>query len=179
VDLQGQSTVPGLYVCGESACTGAHGANRLASNSLLEGLVFGARISEHIASNLPEQLEPVEDLQEERVLMDPSIRIPLQLAMSEGAGVMRSAKSLKATLATLEQLGKRQVREPGVDAWEVSNLYFLATAIVRSALERHESRGSHWRSDYPETSEEWKVRIVERLDMDGTWSTTRKVIEGE
>ena len=179
VDLHGQSTVPGLYVCGESACTGAHGANRLASNSLLEGLVFGARISEHIASNLPEQLEPVEDLQEERVLMDPSIRIPLQLAMSEGAGVMRSAKSLKATLATLEQLGKRQVREPGVDAWEVSNLYFLATAIVRSALERHESRGSHWRSDYPETSEEWKVRIVERLDMDGTWSTTRKVIEGE
>jgi L-aspartate oxidase len=179
VDLQGQSTVPGLYVCGESACTGAHGANRLASNSLLEGLVFGARISEHIAGNLPEQLEPVEDMQEERVLMDPSIRIPLQLAMSEGAGVMRSAKSLKATLATLEQLGKRQVREPGVDAWEVSNLYFLATAIVRSALERHESRGSHWRSDYPERSEEWKVRIVERLDMAGTWSTTRKVIEGE
>ncbi len=114
VDLNGQSSVPGLYVCGESACTGAHGANRLASNSLLEGLVFGARISEHIAKHLPEQADPVEDSNEERVLLDPSIRIPLQLAMSQGAGVMRSEKSLKATLSTLQQLGTRRSDKPGV-----------------------------------------------------------------
>jgi L-aspartate oxidase len=178
VDLHGQSTVPGLYVCGESACTGAHGANRLASNSLLEGLVFGARISEHIAANLPEQSTPYEDLSEERILLDPSIRIPLQLAMSEGAGVMRSAKSLNATLTTLEQLSSRRVHTPGVDAWEVSNLYFLATAIVRSALERQESRGSHWRSDFPDTQPEWRARVVERLARDGSWISKREEVKG-
>ena len=177
VDLHGQSSVPGLYVCGESACTGAHGANRLASNSLLEGLVFGARISEQIANNLPEQLEPFEDPLEERILIDPSIRIPLQLAMSQGAGVMRSAKSLKATLATLEQLGMRRVDEPGVDTWEVSNLYYLATAIVRSALERDESRGSHWRSDYLETSAAWEERIIQKLTRDGLWNSSRMAVK--
>jgi len=173
VDLDGESTVRGLYVCGESACTGAHGANRLASNSLLEGLVFGARIAEHIARHLPVQLEPSEDTTEERILLDPAIRIPLQLAMSEGAGVMRSEKSLKATLATLEQLGNRRISQPGVDAWEVSNLYFLATAIVRSALERHESRGSHWRIDFLATAAEWQQRIIQRLDKSGVWNSTR------
>jgi len=163
--------VPGLYVCGESACTGAHGANRLASNSLLEGLVFGARISEHIATHLPEHGVPCDDSNEPRILLDPSIGIPLQLAMSEGAGVMRSEKSLKATLTTLKQLGTHHTDQPGVDAWEVSNLYFLATAIVRSALERHESRGSHWRSDFLETKSEWQKRIVQQLDQGGTWSS--------
>lgn len=172
VDLNGQSTVEGLYVCGESACTGAHGANRLASNSLLEGLVFGARISEHIAENLAPQLEPAEEGSEVKVLLDPSIRIPLQLAMSDGAGVMRSGKSLQSTLAILQQLGGRQTAVPGVEAWEVSNLYFLAIALVRSALERHESRGSHWRSDYPEISTEWEQRIIQKLDKSGKWSST-------
>ena len=173
VDLNGQSTVPGLYVCGESACTGAHGANRLASNSLLEGLVFGARIAEDIAKNISQQLSPVEDGDELRFLLDPAIRIPLQLAMSQGAGVMRSQKSLKATLATLEQLGTRSSDSPGVDAWEVSNLYLLATAIVRSALEREESRGSHWRSDFPQTSADWQKRVVQRLDRNGNWSSAQ------
>ena len=176
VDMNGQSTVPGLYVCGESACTGAHGANRLASNSLLEGLVFGARISEHIAHHLVDYQEPADDSSEKRILIDPAIRIPLQLAMSEGAGVMRSDKSLRATLATLEQLGSRHTDKPGVDAWEVSNLYFLATAIVRSALERHESRGSHWRSDYLETSTQWQKRIIQRLDESGAWSSSLEEI---
>ena len=85
-------------------------------------------------------------------------------------------RSLRATLATLEQLGSRYTDQPGVDAWEVSNLYFLATAIVRSALERHESRGSHWRSDYPETSAYWQKRIIQRLDESGAWSSSLKEI---
>ena len=179
VDLNGQSTVPGLYVCGESACTGAHGANRLASNSLLEGLVFGARIAEHVATHLPDFQEPADDESEPRTLLDPAIRIPLELAMSEGAGVMRSAKSLKATLSTLQQLGTRQISEPGVDAWEASNLYFLATAIVRSAISRTESRGSHWRSDFPETDPGWSKRIVQHLDKSGTWTETFIEVDNE
>jgi L-aspartate oxidase len=176
VDLNGCSSVPGLYVCGESACTGAHGANRLASNSLLEGLVFGARIAEHIAGHLTTQLVPRSTEHEPTLLLDPAIRIPLQLAMSEGAGVMRSEKSLRATLATLAQLGTHASEKPDVNAWEVSNLFFLATAIVRSALERKETRGSHWRSDFPESSNEWKVRIIQKLLSDGNWLTRAEAV---
>ena len=182
VDLNGQSTVPGLYVCGESACTGAHGANRLASNSLLEGLVFGARIAEHIAAdiakNVPEQREPFVDPAQPTFLLDAAIRVPLQLAMSQGAGVMRSEKSLRATLQTLTQLGTHQSKTPNVNTWEVSNLYFLATAIVQSALERKESRGSHWRSDFPKTSEQWQVRVVEKLNDDGSWQLRHEQVRG-
>lgn len=177
VDLNGQSSIKGLYVCGESACTGAHGANRLASNSLLEGLVFGARIAEHISQSLPAQQEPYVDPTEETILLDPSIRIPLQLAMSEGAGVMRSEKSLKATMQTLAQLGSRQIQKPDVAAWEASNLFFLATAIVRSALERQESRGSHWRSDFLEKSSAWQLRIISKISKDGSWSSRREEVK--
>ncbi len=92
---------------------------------------------------------------------------------------MRSEKSLKATLSTLEQLGTRRSDKPGVDAWEVSNLYFLATAIVRSALLRQESRGSHWRSDYPETSAFWHKRIIQRLDKSGLWKTSEVAVQDE
>ena len=177
VDLNGQSTIKGLYVCGESACTGAHGANRLASNSLLEGLVFGARIAEHIAKHLPELHEPYENEKEKTILLDPAIRIPLQLSMSEGAGVMRSEKSLTGALLTLEELSKRKTKAADINSWEVSNLYFLATAIVRSALTREESRGSHWRSDFPEVEVTWQSRIVQHLDVDGAWSSTTEVVQ--
>jgi len=169
VDLNGRTSVKGLYVCGESACTGAHGANRLASNSLLEGLVFGARIASDIASNLPDQVLPVED-QNEGFLLSPAIKLAIQLSMSEGAGVMRSEESLNETLATLNQLASRTSTEPRIEAWEVSNLHLLATAIVRGALVRKESRGSHWRSDFPETDPGWHKRVVQRYDATGNWS---------
>jgi L-aspartate oxidase len=172
VDLVGQSTVPGLYACGETACTGAHGANRLASNSLLEGLVFGAAIAEDISKNLPKQGFPV-PRSEETLLLDPAIRLSLQLSMTEGAGVLRSEKSLRETLKQLEQLGGRRSTQPCIEAWEVSNLYLLAVAIVRSALEREESRGSHWRSDFPETSDNWHKRIVQNFGIDGNWKTSK------
>jgi len=169
VDLNGRTSVKGLYVCGESACTGAHGANRLASNSLLEGLVFGARIASDIASNLSDQVLPVED-QNEGFLLSPAIKLAIQLSMSEGAGVMRSEESLNETLATLNQLASRTSTEPRIEAWEVSNLHLLATAIVRGALVRKESRGSHWRSDFPETDPGWHKRVVQRYDATGNWS---------
>ncbi len=95
----------------------------------------------------------------------------LQLAMSQGAGVMRSAQSLKETLLTLEQLATRTSNAPCIEAWEVSNLYLLATTIARAALERKETRGSHWRSDFPETSVDWSKRIVQNYDDNGVWSS--------
>lgn len=170
-DLNGHSSVPGLYAVGETACTGAHGANRLASNSLLEGLVFGARIAEDIARNLPPFEEPSE-LDPIEILISPSVRGELQRAMSRGAGVVRSAISLKATLATLERLKDATTIYASVDAWETTNLYLLATAIARSALDRTESRGSHWREDHPELSEKWKRRIHQSLDGIGNWQTS-------
>ena len=169
VDLNGLSSVPGLYICGESACTGAHGANRLASNSLLEGLVFGARIADELAKNLPPQEQPIEDNQ--ITLLDPKIVLPLQMAMSEGAGVMRSESSLRKTMQTLQELSKLTSNQPRIEAWEASNLHLLATAIVRSALQRTESRGSHWRSDFPNTSDKWESRVIESVDKDGKWES--------
>ena len=174
VDLDGQSSIAGLYICGESACTGAHGANRLASNSLLEGLVFGARIAAALAKELPPQQEPVEDVKS--MLLDPKILLPLQISMSEGAGVMRSDSSLRKTMHTLQELSKLTSTEPRIEAWEASNLYLLATAIVKSALIRTESRGSHWRSDYPQSSDKWLSRVIERIDVDGNWQTDVEAI---
>jgi len=175
VDLDGQSSVPGLYICGESACTGAHGANRLASNSLLEGLVFGARIAAKLAKELPKQGEPVEA--GNSVLLDPKILLPLQISMSEGAGVLRSQTSLKKTMQTLQELSKLTSTEPRIEAWEASNLHLLATAIVKSALMRMESRGSHRRSDYPESSDQWLSRIIQQVDGDGNWKSDTEVIK--
>lgn len=174
-DLNGHSSVPGLYAVGETACTGAHGANRLASNSLLEGLVFGARIAEDIAANLPE-FEEAAAQDAFDFLLSPSIRGELQRAMSRGASVVRSEKSLRETLHTLEKLKSASTIYANLDAWETTNLYLLATAIVRSALERTESRGSHWREDYSETSGAWTKRIHQSLSNTGDWrSSTEEV----
>jgi len=174
-DLNGHSSVPGLYAVGETACTGAHGANRLASNSLLEGLVFGARIAEDIAANLSEFENPApQDANE--FLLSPSIRGELQRAMSKGAAVVRTKESLQETLAALDKLKNAKTIFANLDAWETTNLYLLATAIVKSALERTESRGSHFRGDYPKESENWIKRIHQNLVADGSWSSTTEEV---
>ena len=167
VDLQGHSSVPGLYICGESACTGAHGANRLASNSLLEGLVFGARIAADIAAHRSQAGDPIDD-NESTILLSSAIRLPLQLAMSEGAGVVRSRESLTRTLATLKELGTHSTTDQSIESWEATNLYQLATAVAQGALAREESRGSHRRSDFLESSPTWRRRIVQAL-KNGEW----------
>jgi len=167
VDLAGQSTIPGLYACGESACTGVHGANRLASNSLLEGLVFGARIADDLQQNLPPASEPVPS-DASAPLIDPAMRPIIADAMSKGAGVLRSSNSLRVTLDRLQEISDRS-RDvaPCVEAWEVTNLHLIATGLTRAALQRAETRGSHWREDFPETLEKWERRIVEHFD--GEW----------
>jgi len=174
-DLNGHSSVPGLYAVGETACTGAHGANRLASNSLLEGLVFGARIAEDIAANLADFENPApQDPMD--FLLSPSIRGELQRAMSKGASVVRSEKSLKETLLVLEKLKNASTIYANLDAWETTNLYLLATAIVRSALERTESRGSHFREDFSKPSDKWNKRIHQSLSGNGDWNSTTEEV---
>ncbi|MCW2679010.1 MAG: L-aspartate oxidase [Frankiales bacterium] len=160
--LDGQTDVPGLYACGEVACTGVHGANRLASNSLLEGLVFAGRIGEALERDLPPQGEPVVG-QGQPVLLDADVRAELGRTMTAGAGVLRSAASLQATAAVLDELGTRTAAAPGPAAWEATDLHQVATALVAAASRREETRGAHWREDHPEASDAWRGHLVTTL----------------
>jgi L-aspartate oxidase len=96
--------------------------------------------------------------------------------MSKGASVVRSKESLQETLTTLAKLKNASTIFANLDAWETTNLYLLATAIVRSALERTESRGSHWREDFPETSSEWTKRIHQSLSKNGDWKSATEEV---
>ncbi len=171
-DLHGRTDVPGLYACGEVACTGVHGANRLASNSLLEGLVFAGRIGLDLERSLPEQGEPVEPL-EAGLLVDPSVRAELGRAMSEGAGVLRSRASLAETARRLDDLGAQTSDAPGPAAWEATGLLQVARALVAAAARREETRGSHWRDDFPDASDAWRGHLVTTLA-----GTTFEPVEG-
>jgi L-aspartate oxidase len=163
-DLHGRTSIAGLYACGEVACTGVHGANRLASNSLLEGLVFARRIAADVATDLPAQSDPV--LSEPEAWVVPAeIRLPLQRSMTRGAGVLRSAGSLAATAATLGELGAQRASAYN-DAWEATNLLTVATALVAAAARREETRGCHWREDFPVAEAEWLGHLLARIGPD-------------
>ena len=164
-DLHGRTSVPGLYACGEAACTGVHGANRLASNSLLEGLVFAERIAADLATALPECKEPVPD---DRVkgLVDPGAIDQIQHLMTERAGVLRSGPGLAEAAEALAKIGDLQSTRPSLAAWEATNLHTLASALVEAAEMRTETRGSHWREDYPESSEGWRGHLVVTVGAD-------------
>jgi L-aspartate oxidase len=89
--------------------------------------------------------------------------------MSEGAGVLRSEASLTETLGIIERLKTHISTTPKIENWEASNLYLLASAILRSALARKETRGSHWRSDFPEKDPLSTFHITQQLDQSGNW----------
>ncbi|MEU2564137.1 L-aspartate oxidase [Streptomyces longispororuber] len=182
-DQYGRTTVAGLYACGEVACTGVHGANRLASNSLLEGLVYAERIAADIAARHagnalhPRVPAPVAvPEQPAHPLLPPEARFAIQRTMTEGAGVLRSAASLAEAAERLARIhadaagalaedGK--TAEPGVDAWETTNLLCVARVLVAAAQQREETRGCHWREDHGARDDEaWGRHIVVRLQAD-------------
>ncbi|PVC93292.1 L-aspartate oxidase [Streptomyces sp. CS090A] len=179
-DLRGRTTAPGLYACGEVACTGVHGANRLASNSLLEGLVFAERIAADIAETRPPRTEPAKVTGGEPVaLLAPETRTAIQRIMTRGAGVLRSAASLAAAAEELEALHRSAAADvdaadpkdavPGVDAWEVTNLLLVSRVLVAAAREREETRGCHWREDRPDRDDaHWRRHLVVRIAADRT-----------
>jgi len=173
-DLRGATALPGLWACGEVACTGVHGANRLASNSLLEGMVFAPRVIEAI-KNGTEGPQPTGAM---RAVLGGDLEIPgrplalsklspmtgsddaeklraqLQRTMTAGAGVLRDAASLDATAH-----GLAEVATAAADP-EVRNLAEAGWALVHAARAREESRGAHSRLDFPNTSDEFLVRLV-------------------
>ena len=164
-DLNGQTSVPGLYACGEVACTGVHGANRLASNSLLEGLVFARRIAAHLANGLPEQREPLVDRRTPG-LVDADVVPELQRAMTVGAGVIRSAAGLSEAGAAIAKLIEQPYDEPGTPGWEATNLVTVASALLAAATAREESRGAHWREDHPDRDDlHWFGSLDVTLDQ--------------
>ncbi|MEZ5117918.1 MAG: L-aspartate oxidase [Candidatus Nanopelagicales bacterium] len=167
-DLHGRATVPGLFACGEVACTGVHGANRLASNSLLEGLVFAERIGAVLAAGVPPRREPVEPGAGAAGLLANRCRRPIQRVMDLDAGVLRSAGSLQAAAAALVALDDASGSQPCTEDWETANLHALSSVLVRHAWLREETRGSHWREDFPDKDDErWRVRLVASLDPEG------------
>ncbi|WP_395295644.1 L-aspartate oxidase [Kitasatospora hibisci] len=187
-DLSGRTTVPGLYACGEVACTGVHGANRLASNSLLEGLVFAERIADdlaarHRAGDLPERAVDVAAARAARPvpLPAPEARAEIQRLMSRGAGVLRSAASMADTAAGLALLtgtaythvAEEKPADPRVETWEAANLLLVAAALVAAAAQRDETRGCHWREDFPERDDaRWQRHLITTLTASGDLVST-------
>ena len=174
-DLRGRTSIPGLYACGEVSCTGVHGANRLASNSLLEGLVLGHRIAVDvlgalIGGTLTSQADPVPRPGPD-ALVDDAHRTDLQVAMTTGAGVLRSGDGLAAASAELAVIGARPAGVPTTESWETTNLHQVATVLCRTAHARQESRGGHAREDFPDQSPAWRGHLVSGLDADGRIQT--------
>jgi L-aspartate oxidase len=178
-DLSGRASIPGLYACGEVACTGVHGANRLASNSLLEGLVFARRIVSAIVDDDVDVREPV-PLSGSRGLLPHGVRRLMQQAMDAEAGVLRSAESLTRARDQLAGLARAEGAHPSTEDWETTNLHQIATLLVRHALLRQETRGSHWREDFPDRDDAgWRLRLITRVDDDGGLTTREERVGGE
>jgi L-aspartate oxidase len=158
-DTWGRSSVAGLYATGEVACSGVHGANRLASNSLLEGLVFSRRIAEVLPDELRPWADPVEDPREIG-LVDGGARRGLQEEMTSRVGVLRSAEGLRGAVDSLDALAKAPADAVDQDAWETTNLHTVSTLLANAALVREETRGSHWREDFPDRDDaQWAGHI--------------------
>ena len=155
--LSGTTSLHGLYAVGEAASTGVHGANRLASNSLTEGVVAGTRLGRDLSWSLPDPAVVEED-DDHGALLDASHRVTLRSAMSKHVGVLRAAEGLAAAEEVLQGLLSCVSSDvvPNRKAFEATNLLTVALAVVTSAAQRTESRGCHRRSDFAITLDSWK-----------------------
>jgi L-aspartate oxidase len=173
-DTHGRTTLAGLYAAGEVACTGVHGANRLASNSLLEGLVFGARAGAAAIEDAPPGPKqsppaPVEfDLAEWR--LDPRVKNRAQEIMWRKVGLIRRADDLQSAIDELTAMAGEKVNE------RTRNFVTLAKLMAEAALWREESRGGHFREDFPARDDErWRVHSAQQRDR--LISSTERVSE--
>jgi L-aspartate oxidase len=171
-DLDGRTDLPGLYACGEAAATGVHGANRLASNSLLEGLVFGARVAAAIEADDAPQAGPFPVVHEvettDRGELDLSdIRSSLRSAMWRNVGIERAGARMQDVLGMFD-FWNRYALERVFDApegWELQNMLTLGRLITQAALARTESRGTHARSDFPGMADSLRCHLLWRCGM--------------
>ena len=185
VDAHGRTTLPGLFAAGEVTSSGLHGANRLASNSLLEGLVYGARAGEAASAEILGAADGIagdghefrvpaianpraaggigsgNGVESQSVLDLADIRNSLRALMWRHVGVERTGDSLAEALETVEGWCRyvlpRQFVEP--QGWQLQNMLEVARLMIRGAIERRETRGVHFRNDFPETSADWRAHI--------------------
>ena len=176
-DVMGRSSLAGLYACGEVSCTGVHGANRLASNSLLEGLVFAYRIADNIIARLSTgDLPSAEPLvrDEGTKLVAARERTSIQRAMTLGTGVVRCADSLAQAAKDLQSIADAtpgSTADP--DSWETSNLLHVAQLLTTVAAFREETRGGHVRSDFTQRDDaQWLGNTHAVRQRDGSITTT-------
>lgn len=173
-DLWGRTGLPFLFSCGEVANTGVHGANRLASNSLLEGIVFGHRIYEYLKEHTPLSPPSHDSFEAEiETMTDPGLLkgsiSKLQDLMSKSMGIMRNQAELtraqlllaededRCNVVPISQIDHNPIYE---EYLELQNMQLVARLMIQAALLRTESRGSHYRTDFPKTNPEWKKRII-------------------
>ena len=176
-DRWGRTSLPGLFAAGEVACTGVHGANRLASNSLLEGLVFGARAA--VAMQQPPAAAPLGTDRCEAPRPPPSSvsRAPLTTTevrdlMWKSVGLFRTREGMEDAVAKLDASytahrdALANARADDGDAWKQFNLVTVARLVARAALRRLESRGAHYRADFPGRDDiHWKAHVVDGLTL--------------
>ncbi|TCC08082.1 L-aspartate oxidase [Kribbella soli] len=154
VDRDGATGVPGLYAVGEVAASGVHGANRLASNSLLEGLVFGRRVATALTLDLPATTDRSYDV----VLTEDREPERIRAILTKYAGIRRDGAGLNAAADELSALGN-------------GPLATVARSVIVAATAREESRGCHWRSDHPHTDDRWNEHVAIGLDEEGLPTT--------
>ncbi len=177
VDSQGQTSLEGLWAAGEVTSSGLHGANRLASNSLLEGLVYGAHAGESASRAANEMPDSMRALKLENPDKNPSndfdiadVRASLKSLMGRLVGVQRDEAGLKEATAAVETLcGYAMPHQfQNVAGWELQNLLCTALMMTRGALMRTESRGVHFRLDHPQTDDaHWRCHLALKIDRDG------------
>jgi len=174
VNSWGETNIPGLFAAGETACTGVHGANRLASNSLLESVVFSKRIVQRTEMTTPPRHgkkrsdEAISCCLPERQASPkvPPLNLPnLQSLMWDKVGIIRSGKSLKEAAGILAAWESCLPQLSDRPSYELSNLILCARLVTEAALLREESRGAHFRTDFPRTSPEWQRHIVFRKNV--------------
>ncbi len=160
-DLAGRSSLQRLYACGEVSRTGVHGANRLASNSLLEGLVFAERVARDVAPTPALEKEPKTARWSVPVLRDRGaaqvVADRIRQVMWERAGISRTARGLRECIVVIKEILKRLP----AGATEEINMAQTAQLIAEAALMRRESRGGHFRSDFPKQTRRWKGKHIE------------------
>ncbi len=161
-DLDTRTSMAGLYAAGEVACTGVHGANRLASNSLLEGLVFGARAGKAMRE---EAARGVRNVPLPPLLFPSATEAELRRLTWEHCGILRDGDGLRAAIEWLDARPPREAA-PNREQFEVRSIHDVARLIARCGLARRESRGAHYRTDYPEKSAEFQRHSVVTLNDD-------------
>ncbi|ACX52954.1 L-aspartate oxidase [Ammonifex degensii KC4] len=169
--FHGETSLQGLYACGEVACPGVHGANRLASNSLLDGLVFGGRIVQHARKIKPEKVFSKAEAKEEGLIPGPPVdyaRLKLELKelMQTHVGPVRCREGLEEALKALAQWETLNNYEAtSLEEMEFKNMLEVAYLVAEAALMRTESRGGHYRSDYPEPHPRWQRHLIFRRQV--------------